>query len=923
MAANCQGTLLGLTFDQWMAGSFKNGIMAVIDRWGIPGIYKKHQRKEELMVIAWHALLSFNPPPHPPDVQMVIGTPHPGPQDRAPRKPAAKKKEKPTVAVPNTPKNRNTPKTPKTPKNPDTPQNQGSASGTDPYYRGRPSGTGNTPQYRGAAHETDIYNRGRPTGVGQANRNRSSSSSSDLSTASGGSQETPSRASRVPTSGTNQGTPLEGPPTKTEPNDFNIVKTALFSINNPIHDPQLEDGLGLIAANFPSQLSGLLSRYFHRDMEASRGEAEELPPLRPISDFAELDELLLADVFDNVHDPCVTSYSVAFRDWDTRDYLPDKGSRSYSCRGRGPIWSRTSCALDAVLVAAKLLDIGRISADTGFQTWQDWAMQHDEFQRACLRIFHEHWNILTRDESIRRRDRFYHEAIAYGREHKTRLGLNFHGALQSSLTTWDLCTKPANQFTFGQFSRTFCPGCEQQTRLFPGPDEQSQDHPTGTEQRDITFDELSEDSNERPDMQEMLQRHFDPLLSHKSHHGCTAPIDVQVRTSTFRRRIVNDMDLPKRLVVKPALHYRDIPGASSDNITFSYTTLAGEQVRRNGPWRQKYIRKRTATYRWLGGIYHYKQHYRVYWQDSAYVISNGNVKVYDGQLFHGAIVGDMPPCEPGFKVPSQWSQGTDVLFYERINDLDRDAVISRAQALVQGLADKPEVDVAAEEAAAAEAAATEEAAACVAAMKAGKAAIHASADAAHAKKVAKEKKAAKKAAKEAAAAASARPWLTLEAAPITPAAVTTRPWPTFGAAPTPGATPTPRAPAPGATPTPRAPTPRAPTPQAPAPQAPTPQAAEPQAAAQPAAGLPITPTKQLTAVTTSGKSTPVAKKSPAARPSTSGPRTPARSASATPSTPSGQKRSADRATPEEPPSKKKAKLPKLETVRESPETDAQ
>ncbi|MCJ1433735.1 hypothetical protein MMC27_003100 [Xylographa pallens] len=495
-----------------------------------------------------------------------------------------------------------------------------------------------------------------------------------------GSQEPSSRPAtgqrgRLPSIG--KSTP-SGPP-----KDGSTKRDVYFTINDPQYDPQLEDGLELVAGNFHDQLAGLLSRYFHRVPMPSTGEQEKPPPVREEGDLSDLNALQLADLFDNEYDPCLTSYTLAFRNFSTRDYFPSRTDRNYSCRGRGPVWSDNSCALDTVIVAGKLLDIGRIVADTGPSTWQGYASQADKFGKACLQVFREPWGILTEDESIRRRDQFYHLAIAESSIMGSSSRLAKHGAFQSSVKLWDQCTGVATQFTYAQYSRNFCISCQQQTRLYPEPDALDTQPPLGMVYRDITFDEIPADSTERLDMQQMLTRHFGTPRPSRVHQGCTVAADGE-RTVQTRIRIVTRGGLPPRLVVKPSTNYRNIRGATNDKITFTYSTLEG-QAEGQGPWQQTGLRERTATYRWLGGIYRYGQHYRVYWQDSEYIVSNGNVKVYDGKLFSGAIIGEFPPCEPGFKVPSEWSEGADLLFYEEINKQDRKSVMAEVHTVLMDI----------------------------------------------------------------------------------------------------------------------------------------------------------------------------------------------------------------------------------------------
>ena len=619
------GKLLGFDFDEWMKKSLKNGIMAVIDRWGDPNGYKKQEKKEELLKKAWAALSAFTPQPSRGDVEVLISSKTPDAQDPAPR--TVPTSTKPTVLV-----------VPITPVRPNTATGQGPSSA--PIQPN--TATGQRPS-SGIQLSSPVVSSGVAKGKSPV---PSSETSSNANSGTASTNATPKA----------------------------------FTLNQPHHDPQLEDGLALRAGNFHDQLTGLLLRYFHRVPQPSEGqEEEEIPPLRDIHELDDLSQLTLADVFDNEHDPCITSYRLKFLDFPARSYSPSaEPDRDYSCRGRGPVRSENSCALDTVIVAAKLLDIGHLQDDTGPRKWQDFAAQCKAFQQACLSMFREPWHILTQTESIRRRDEFYHQVIVESQAKRVAERLKPHGKIQKCVRVWDLCTDMAPQFCFDQFSRNVCTSCQQQLSLVPEPDISIVGKPTGDEVREIRFGELGTDWGKPPTMQQMLTRHFKPSEPSLDHMDCTGVGSESVAV----QRIVGRSGPPCRLVVKPNHDYRNIPGATDDKITFTYSILKGKVKRSGEPWRDKGLYERTATYRWLGGIYRHDGQYRVFWQDSDYIVSNGNVKVYDGQLNHGAIIGDFPPCAPGFKVPEEWSSGTHLLFYERINDADRGLVMAEAQSVV-------------------------------------------------------------------------------------------------------------------------------------------------------------------------------------------------------------------------------------------------
>ncbi|MCJ1396344.1 hypothetical protein MMC18_009233 [Xylographa bjoerkii] len=684
------GRLLGRTFEEWIGMSYKNGIMAVIDRWGNPNSYKKNQRKAELMALAWTALQNFNPMPLPADVEGLICNAHPAAQRPAPRSTAGPSGTPGTPGLPGIP---DTPGTPGTPIDVDAEPIRGSSSGHAPSGLSSAGGTSSGRAPTGTSSAGNTPGGPTPSGTSSTGNTPGGRTPSGLSSATTTPNRPPSTGNtpsgRTPSGLSSAGnTPIRPPSTGNTPSghtpEVRETPTRVrFTINKRPIDPQQDDGLQITQGHFEDQLAGLLLRYFHRVPAPSIGGREEGPPVRPASDLGNVRRLQLDDAFDNQHDPNITSFRLSFRNFPAGAYLPAEGDRDYPNRGRGPVWRANSCALDTVIVAARLLDIGHIEADTGLLLRDHWVEQLQPFARACVQLFRARWEIFTEAESIRRRDEFFQHAIAESQRMGPASRLRGQGLFQSSIRFWDLCTEMADQFNYRQFSRSFCTSCQRQLRMYPasgGPLP-----PVGSLNRDVAFDEVGANLIPRPDMQQMFQRHFGAPNPSRNHQGCTGQAGGQ--SSVQRgRRIVSPDGLPVRLVVKPSVDYRDIPGATNDRITFTYSTLEGVTTEtvdgQQGPWQQGELRQRTATYRWLGGIYEHGAHYRVYWQDSDYVTSNGNVKVYDGRLFSGAILGEFPPHAAGSKVPALWARGADMLFYELINEDNRDDIAGRAQTVL-------------------------------------------------------------------------------------------------------------------------------------------------------------------------------------------------------------------------------------------------
>lgn len=200
------------------------------------------------------------------------------------------------------------------------------------------------------------------------------------------------------------------------------------------------------------------------------------------------------------------------------------------------------------------------------------------------------------------------------------------------------------------------------------------------------------EAEQQPSMTDMLLQHFatsDPL-TYRAHEGCTGEGDTAVTMARTERLILDEI-LPGRLAVKPAPGYRNIRGATDANITFTYTVLHAGQAEDGNPFNGAPV-DRTATYRWLGGIYTMEHHCRVYWQDSDYGSSTREIRIYDGMKACGVIIGGFLPYTPAYRVPPEWASGAEILFYERLNEDNKYQVLEGVQDMIADLTKQPEVN---------------------------------------------------------------------------------------------------------------------------------------------------------------------------------------------------------------------------------------
>ena len=338
---------------------------------------------------------------------------------------------------------------------------------------------------------------------------------------------------------------------------------------------------------------------------------------------------------------------------ETRAGLEAAG-RFYPHRGRGPIWDNNSCAIDTAIVAAIFMKVGSTAIDMG-PTGSPNSVPF--IQSEFLRMVRANWNFDAgedqRKSAIQNRNAFIISLlrdISQARGLKTPLKF---GSLLPCTETWIHCASEFRQFNYRQAWLTTCATC--------GGRAVSREDRTGR----LTIDEW-QTKNPPPTMQQLLVRQF-----RGRPRNC--PFKCPGRPpNAVRQRIIYGA-LPPRLVVEPAVDYRNIRQATANDIRFTYQDADGTE--------------HEATYRWLGGIYNNRglengrrvaRHYRTYWTDHDYPEALGHIKIYDGMVASGSIVGGIPPAGRQAKIPKSWALGTDILFYERVQTPDLNTALEQA-----------------------------------------------------------------------------------------------------------------------------------------------------------------------------------------------------------------------------------------------------
>ncbi|KAL8652698.1 MAG: hypothetical protein Q9226_004157 [Calogaya cf. arnoldii] len=337
---------------------------------------------------------------------------------------------------------------------------------------------------------------------------------------------------------------------------------------------------------------------------------------------------------------------------NTQRYSFHPDGEAFPFEGQGPIWDQNSCHLDVCIVAARLLNVGFTIADRGTLPRDSWLQTLPPVQQRFLDLISADWEGMDRATNIERRHSFWDDELA------PLKGISKRPKFGSAVNVWDRCTSQMGQFGFEKIDGfSSCKNCGAASSSKPANHHQ---YLSLDMSRDQYQEHISQFGQGGMPIEYWIGREFKPL--EKRCGKCRAPDG-----RSLSREIVGA--LPQRLVVVPGQYIQGlISGATNDYVQFSDWSVNGEQ---------------KATYRWLGGIYHRADHFRLYWKDGGEEFPDPRIKLYDGREGCGAIVGGIPAFSHEDKVPLVWSRGSTILFYERIDQAALDLAAERTRSHVE------------------------------------------------------------------------------------------------------------------------------------------------------------------------------------------------------------------------------------------------
>ena len=311
----------------------------------------------------------------------------------------------------------------------------------------------------------------------------------------------------------------------------------------------------------------------------------------------------------------------------------------FPCRGRGPVWKNNSCALDCAIVAARLLNLGRTVADRENILGTDWETALPPLVRHFIKLVAQPWEELDDKTSYGYREIFL---IDFLKEYNTTNNNPTRiGDYLPATAVWLLSTSGIKQKCFSTCQNWS--GCSKCTVADVPPTHTPVTH------TDVPLIQMNDawkaKLGERPSMSALLNQFFEHTIK-----DCRRCKSQPPGTRTTWKAVTGK--LPPRLTVLPDRTYRDVVEATSSSIEIQFLDEKGTA--------------HLVTYRWLGGIYQLDGHFRLYWNDCGPNEDDGKVMVYDGLKLEGLIIGRVIPGRLDSKVPPEWCQGTDILFYERV-----------------------------------------------------------------------------------------------------------------------------------------------------------------------------------------------------------------------------------------------------------------
>ncbi|RAL03890.1 uncharacterized protein BO80DRAFT_349169, partial [Aspergillus ibericus CBS 121593] len=318
--------------------------------------------------------------------------------------------------------------------------------------------------------------------------------------------------------------------------------------------------------------------------------------------------------------PATSQVQLAPNPWASNSLHFDKNGHVYPYRGRGPVWSNCSSAVDCAIVAGRLLDAGSTKVDRDWQGWQD---TFTPVERAFIEATDLNWDVCPLEKSIELRDRFLQLVQPDNAPRED---------IQALRDIWHRSTHNFDQFR-PDFIEIMDP-CQCSAPI--GSNTSSGHTSIGSSELESSYDGL--------DLQDALSR----LLAISSKVPCKRCGNESVNCRKRYRK------LPLRLAVEPGPNM--IIQSHCQDLTLAYPDEHG--------------REQIASYRWLGGIYSHKNHMRLYWNDvnRGEHDNTGMLRMYDSTENLGVIVGGIAPASRADRVPEEYWRGKEIplLFYERI-----------------------------------------------------------------------------------------------------------------------------------------------------------------------------------------------------------------------------------------------------------------
>lgn len=394
------------------------------------------------------------------------------------------------------------------------------------------------------------------------------------------------------------------------------------SISSSVFQPERYTARSLPARNVVELVQRMVMKLANADLERHHtATLIEHPCL-----VASNEQALLKTVERRI--PATTQVRIVWnRDTDEMALHPD--GRDFPYRGRGPVGSWNTSAIDCVVVAAKLLDAGSTVID---RSKNDWHAQFTPLERALIDATEVDWDLCFQGQSESLRDHF-------GRVVSENLAESWIGDTPWLQEVWTKATANFAQFQFtyyDQFGRCECDPVNDLGEI------------TGPLKRSFMLpSEVPEDDQEEVTMQSRMAQEF----AHKIELDCSVcdTPNAITRWRTFER-------LPARLAV---MIDAEIPVTKhTQDLTFEAET---------------FDKRISVTYRWVGGIYEYKGHFRVFWADNRPgEVDRGEVRMYDGANNFGIIVGGLSYGHPSERVPYEWWAGKSIpfAFYERVDNVN-------------------------------------------------------------------------------------------------------------------------------------------------------------------------------------------------------------------------------------------------------------